>query len=133
VLLDYCVIYDGRVGAALGLLARQFCQQTGLKRVPANLAFVCGTPKEGAHPKHPKNRDPSVGELKFPKLGHDSQVHTEHTMLANWFLRGALALNPGPFTKGEAGFHELAAGLFMVGYDLGGVHALRADVQCVRP
>jgi hypothetical protein len=33
-LLDYCVIYDGRFGAALGLLARQFCEATGRDRVP---------------------------------------------------------------------------------------------------
>ena len=26
--------------------------------------------------------------------------------------------DPGPFSEGEKGFHELAAGLFMVGYDL---------------
>ena len=30
VLLDGCVIYDGRVGAALGLLARQFCEASEL-------------------------------------------------------------------------------------------------------
>jgi hypothetical protein len=39
-------------------------------------------------------------------------------MRANWFLRGALEMNPLPFSKGENGFHELAAGLFMAGYDL---------------
>ena len=39
-------------------------------------------------------------------------------MRANWFLREVLALNPDAFSKGEDGFHELAAGLFMVGYDL---------------
>ena len=43
--------------------------------------------------------------------------HLDET-LAQELLR-RFALNPGPFTEGEAGFHELAAGLFMVGYDLG--------------
>lgn len=34
VLLDSCVIYDGRVGAALGLLARQYCIAVGCAEVP---------------------------------------------------------------------------------------------------
>src|SRR5262249_48148977 len=118
VLLDYCVIYDGRVGAALGLLARQFCENTGRTRVPLSLAFAYGVPKEGPNPKQRKRRNPSGGGLEFPLLRHDSKFHTEQTMKANWFLRGALALNPAAFTEGEVGFHELAAGLFMVGYDL---------------
>ena len=33
-LCDDCVIYDGRVGAALGLLTRQFCEATGRTAVP---------------------------------------------------------------------------------------------------
>jgi hypothetical protein len=39
-------------------------------------------------------------------------------MRANWFLQAALACSPDVFSTGEAGFHELAGGLFMVGYDL---------------
>jgi len=33
-LVDDFVMYDGRVGAALGLLGRLFCQETGLDRIP---------------------------------------------------------------------------------------------------
>lgn len=40
-------------------------------------------------------------------------------MRANWLLRRILEEHPGTFGKGEDGFHELAAGLFMIGYDLG--------------
>ena len=40
-------------------------------------------------------------------------------MRANWLLRRTLEDNPGTFSEGEDGFQELAAGLFMVGYDLG--------------
>ena len=39
-------------------------------------------------------------------------------MRANWLLQDALTRKPDVFSPGEAGFHELAAGLFMVGYDL---------------
>jgi hypothetical protein len=121
VLLDYCVIYDGRVGAALGLLVRQFCEESGRTAVPPKLAFAYGAPKEGKNPKKPKKvRNPSLGGIRFPKLrAGDCRGHTEQTQRANWFLRAALALEPAAFSDGEEGFHELAAGLFMVGYDLG--------------
>ena len=117
-LCDYCVIYDGRVGAALGLLVRQFCGKTGRSTVPPVLAFAYGVPKEAPKTKNPKLRNPGHVSLVFPKLGQDSHFHTAQVMRANWFLRRALEINQRPFTEGEDGFHELAAGLFMVGYDL---------------
>ena len=118
VLLDHCVIYDGRVGAALGLLARQYCEAAGLKALPQELAFAYGVAKEARNARSPKRRDPSGDGFRFPKLRQDARFHAEHTMRANWFLRAALDRNPRPFGAGEAGFHQLAAGLFMVGYDL---------------
>jgi hypothetical protein len=118
VLLDSCVIYDGRVGAALGLFARQYCEIHGLPAVPPTLAFAYGPPKEAANAKRPKLRNPSRGTYRFPRLRRDVRFHTEHAMRANWFLQAALDCCPVVFSSGEAGFHELAAGLFMVGYDL---------------
>jgi hypothetical protein len=117
-LLDYCVIYDGRVGAALGLLARQFCEATGRDRVPPRLAFAVGVPREGRKALTPKKRDPSTDQFKCPRLRRDSRFHCEFTMRANWFLKATLDTHPHPFSAGEDGFHELAAALFMVGYDL---------------
>lgn len=118
-LCDCCVMYDGRVGAALGLLVRQFCDETGRSEVPRPLQFAFGTAKEGPHPARPKVRNPSRGRLRFPRLGSDSLFHTQQVMRANWLLRRTLEENPGTFREGEEALHELAAGLFMVGYDLG--------------
>ena len=117
-LCDDCVIYDGRVGAALGLLARQFCEATGRTEVPSALAFAFGTPKEAPNTTNAKVRNPSHGTLRFPRLRPDARFHTVQVMRANWFIRRALDRNPHAFSAGEAGFHELAAGFFMVGYDL---------------
>ena len=73
-LCDDCVIYDGRVGAALGLLTRQFCEATGRTVVPSMLAFAFGTPKEAPNSKHAKIRDPSHGTLRFPRLRPDAPI-----------------------------------------------------------
>ena len=65
-----------------------------------------------------------VGEIRrhtrrrFSRLGPDARFHTVQAMRANWFIGRALNRNPNAFSAGEEGFHEPAAGLFMVGYDL---------------
>ena len=82
------------------------------------LAFAFGTPKEAPNTTNAKVRDPSHGTLRFSRLRPDARFHTVQVMRANWFVRRALERNPHAFSAGEAGFHELAAGLFMVGYDL---------------
>jgi hypothetical protein len=119
VLLEYFIIYDGRVGAALGLLARRFCEETNRSTLPEPLRFAYGSPKEGLNPPTPKLRNPSRGPYRFPKLRPDSQFHSVQAMRASWFLR-ATHEGSGRFTSGEDGFHELAAGLFMIGYDVTG-------------
>ena len=117
-LCDFCVMYDSRVGAALGLLVRQFCEATDRTRVPPCLGFAFGSPREVPNARRRKLRDPSRNGLRFPRLGTDPRFHTEHLMQANWLLRHILENAPWPYSTGEEGFHELAAGLFMVGYDL---------------
>ena len=117
-LCDHCVIYDGRVGAALGLLVRQFREHKGRTTVPRCLAFAFGSPKEALDARYPKLRDPSRNGLRFPRLRPSSPHHTAQLMRANWFLRSILETGAWAASPGEDGFHELAAGLFMVGYDL---------------
>lgn len=119
VLVDHCVIYDGRVGAALGLLVRQFCEEQGRTTIPPVLSFAYGVPKEAQSQERPKRRNPSSGALVFPQLrAGASRFHVDNTMRANWLLSAVLDRERGSFSPGEAGFHELAAALFMVGYDL---------------
>lgn len=80
VLLDSCVIYDGRVGAALGLLVGLYCREQALPQVPKALHFAYGAPKEAVKAKNPKVRNPSAGPYTFPKLRPDSHMQTDHTM-----------------------------------------------------
>ena len=67
-LCDYCVMYDSRVGAALGFLVRGFCEAKKYDKVPSNLEFAWAPGKEGPNAKSPKNHDPSRGNLTFPRL-----------------------------------------------------------------
>ena len=60
-------------------------------------------------------RDPSRGSLRFPKLGQDSRFHTVQIMRANAPHSVARRLS----VKERTDFTNGAAGLFMVGYDLG--------------
>ena len=118
-LCDHCVIYDSRVSAALCLLVRQFCEAERYETIPSNLKFLLS---EARKTRKPKNRNPVLGSFNFevPKKVSSSNPrrYTEQIMFASWFLRLALEKEPNVFSRGEDGFHELAAGLFMVGYDL---------------
>jgi hypothetical protein len=61
-LLNDFIIYDGRVGAALGCLVVRYCQDSGLTAIPSLIRFPWSPGKE-ANPVNPKNRNPSTGEL----------------------------------------------------------------------
>ena len=112
-LLDGFPMYDGRVGAALGCLARLHCADAGLDAVPEPLRFRWH-PGKGAH-----DRDPSTGPFRFPMLSAASPRRwAECNVRAAWVL-GELA--------GEGRFgalpprrrpRALEAALFMIGYEL---------------
>jgi hypothetical protein len=60
------IIYDGRVGAALGLLARDYLELTKYEGgPPTHLAFLWG---ESRSRHNPNKRDPSTSEFRFPRL-----------------------------------------------------------------
>ncbi|MFN3792931.1 hypothetical protein [Massilia sp.] len=60
-------IYDGRVGAALGMLVRQFLERQALAEVPAELAFRWGAP-QSTKQEALRTRDPSNEHYVFKKL-----------------------------------------------------------------
>lgn len=60
---EQIIIYDGRVGAALGLLVRHWLTSRKQVQVPAELAF-----RWGPHATSTSSRNPSVGPLKFQSL-----------------------------------------------------------------
>ena len=116
--MDNFIIYDGRVGAALGLLARLYCRERELNEVPDTLAFAWGKGRSARSCSAVKNRrDPSDNLYVFPQLSNPKR-HTEHNVKANWLLQGILNDTTSRFSllAPASRMRALEAALFMIGY-----------------
>ena len=106
---DHIIIYDGRVGAALGLLTRYSLMRAGAPSVPADLSF-----RWGAGQGDTTNRDPSLGAFKFRKLNAaQCQLWAGQVLLAGELLQQVMAYNPS-----IGSIAELEKALFMIGYNV---------------
>jgi hypothetical protein len=144
-LRDDFVIYDGRVGAALGLLVTRFLAGNQLS-LTSNLAFAWG----GEDWKPNSKRDPSSELFIFPRLGKGYRIrkereylanmgwngkyngrtkqsfHAEMNVRANWIL--GEVVHDIPFGNGQNPTQKerlrgLEAALFMIGRDVSTVRA----------
>lgn len=109
------VIYDGRVGAALCLLVRDFLKGTLAAVVPKDLAFLWGPPRVGPR----SMRNPSCAPYTFLSLystGIADQHRAEALRRANMILermRSSLASR-----NHKVSLSEIGDALFMIGYDV---------------
>jgi hypothetical protein len=114
------VIYDSRVGAALGHLVRTYLEglepKSRVDSVPASLAFRWA-PGQGE-----KNvRDPSSGPYTFARLSggpSGSREWARVNIQANWILAAAIEKAAVAWCSGPDGFRRVEGALFMLGYDL---------------
>jgi hypothetical protein len=116
------IIYDDRVGAAIGLLAREFLRSRHIsenekaRRVPHELAFMRS---------HARSRNPSEGSYAFPgKPTGDraGELHARSNLWANWIL-GSIAGSRETiwgFSDFLSKLRALEAALFMLGYRVDG-------------
>lgn len=111
---DNVVIYDGRVGSALGFMVRLFCQNQKLNSVPPEIAFRWGA-QTGSNPL---NRDPSLGQFNFAKLPVQGSIWAEWNIKANWILSAASARSKATWCSGENKLRRLEAALFVMGYSM---------------
>lgn len=121
--IDDFIIYDGRVGAALGLLVRKFCEDYSLETVPVELAFAWGKGKESSYRRSAVNRrNPGSDRYTFPELSNNPKRHTENNIRANWLLREIADQTQSQFNKLEKDLQMRAieAALFMIGYQVNG-------------
>ncbi len=113
-LCEKFIIYDGRVGAALGLLVRRFYEQNHPgKLIPASLAFYYGKAK------NPNvNRNPSKGNYIFKALSSSPAVHIRNNLKANWIIQNITHENCGNFNAQNNPSRCIEAALFMIGYKM---------------
>jgi hypothetical protein len=111
-LLNDFVIYDSRVGAALGLLVSSFLEINDFEKVPASLNFAYGVKKgENGY----SSRNPSKGKFQFEKLNNNNVLHSLNNLKANWILADAFKNHK---TKTFSSLREIEAALFTIGYSV---------------
>jgi len=113
-LVDGLIIYDGRVGAALGLLVRQFCEELGLNKVPDELLFGFGTGRE-AQANFTDRRNPGNHRFKFPRITGNPRKHLQHNVMASWLLKEIIDTTDSRFNQLTNSVDALQAALFMIG------------------
>jgi hypothetical protein len=98
------LIYDGRVGAAMGLLTRIILQRLGKHHVPNTLRFAWSAAR----------RNPSSSALKFPSMHQiTQQTRAELTRTGAQCIQQAFSQS-----FPSASFIDAEKALFMVGYDV---------------
>lgn len=114
-LCDGIIIYDGRVGAALCWLVRQFLNKAVHSGpVPQALAFrwAKGTGQ------NPQNRNPAGDGFKFSQLARDEKLWARANVHASWILEATRLKSDARWCSGEEGLRKVEAAFFMLGYAL---------------
>jgi hypothetical protein len=109
------VIYDGRVGAALGLLAREFLKSIGCTTVPDELKFRWGGSRDNHVQGLPNKRNPSEGTLRFPSLFTSSKKDFHHAQMMS---EASFLLQQVANKLKNVSVQDLEKALFMIGYDV---------------
>lgn len=116
-LIDNFMIYDGRVGAALGLLVRTYLEEQGVFEIPVELQFAFKNPKVSYADKDELNkRNPSNNIYKFKKLTNNSKLHINNNIRANWLCYEVAKRSK--FSQHENSIRAFESALFMIGYDI---------------
>jgi hypothetical protein len=111
------IIYDSRVGAALGLLVKFFLQENNLDYIPGELAFAYGNARPTKGDKSDINRrNPSNDRFKFPVLRNNDKHHIFNNIRANWLLKEIS--NKSLFKNESSPIRALESAFFMIGYSV---------------
>jgi hypothetical protein len=109
------MVYDGRIGAALGLLVRRFCEATGRTQVPAPLAFRWAPPARGGM----HNRDPGTAGLRFDRLpASGGAAWAIANLRANWIVQEAMDRCSAGWCGNADGLRRVEAALFTIGFEV---------------
>ena len=117
-LVDDFLIYDGRLGAALGLLVRGYCEEKKLATIPEELNFCWGAGRESIiDSKEKSRRNPSSDKYVFKSL-HSPKAHLENNIRANWIIQEILFNTKSKFNNLDESkrMRAFESALFMIGY-----------------
>lgn len=123
-LVDDFVMYDGRVGAALGLLGRLYAEETGLAAIPDPVKFSFGSGKVAAPNNKVNRRNPSTNKYKLPEFGGNRVRHLTDNIKASWLLKAIADRTSSRFSllpqdpPLNMRLTAIQSALFMVGYDV---------------
>jgi len=120
--IDDFIIYDGRVGAALGLLVRMFCEQTILPSIPHELLFAWARGRGSIDRRNPSRNGYNFPEIIYYRPG----AYFENNIRANWLISEIARTTKSEFAKIEKPLRlrALEQALFMIGYDVSGSQSL---------
>lgn len=114
--IDNFIIYDSRVGAALGLLVKRWDEERGALGIPRILAFAYGNSRGNI------NRNPNCkgdkSQFLLLRSGNRYNNHIENNLKANWLLGKVLKCGKSKFNSEENPLRALEAALFMIGYSM---------------
>jgi hypothetical protein len=125
-LSDGLIMYDSRVGAALGYLVKLCAIKYGWKSIPEALLFPYAPPRNGVTAQNPLNRDPGQFHgTNFPNFSGRAALQAKFMLRASWIVNAVIeklkCLNEAELKCGKTKISKhrfIEAGLFMVGYDL---------------
>jgi hypothetical protein len=129
-LSDDMIIYDSRVGAALGYLVKKCAILNKWSYIPAELLFPYAPPRYAPTATNPLNRNPGpFARVHFPSFSGRPGLQTIFMLRASWIIDEVIKivecikdhnLKCKNVTIPKHRFLE--AGLFMIGYDLPNNH-----------
>ena len=124
-LVDDFIMYDGRVGAALGLLGRMYAEEAGFEKIPPEIEFSFGSGKTS--PKRQKNgdrRNPSTEKYKLPSFNGRPDRQLNDNIKACWLIKELADKTESRFSllPQDSPLNErmtaIQSALFMIGYDV---------------
>jgi len=114
---NHLIIYDGRVGAALGYFVQAFKTEQEIDVIDKRLAFRWG-PDSKEKVKGKNRRNPSSNLLKFANLYESKKnKHLQHMKHAE-MMRSASHIVGQVAKQSSVSARDIEAALFMWGYDV---------------
>jgi len=114
-LVDGFIIYDSRVGAALGMLVSKWASEKGLSSIPTALRFPWS-------PGYAVNRNPNKHGSDFPRMPR-GLARLQTNIVASWLVSDVLERSVSKYPNNGFSLLErsrrpraIEAALFMIGY-----------------